>query len=100
MSAILHDDDFVVVLLHIRQRFGEDAGDVERRYGHNEKPRVSPALSSRRAGSAIGIFAKFPPFPRAGEGRAGQFLTINAPAPPPSRPRPLPSGQANPASLA
>src|SRR4051812_47325329 len=30
MAAILDDDGFLVILLHVRQRFGQDAGLVER----------------------------------------------------------------------
>src|SRR4051794_28158902 len=35
MAAILDDDGFLVILLHVRQRFGQDAGLVERGdFGH------------------------------------------------------------------
>src|SRR5262249_33180986 len=57
MTTIFHDDDLVVVLLHVRQCFGEDAGDIERRYGHGERFRLSPALCSCRVAPAIGAFA-------------------------------------------
>lgn len=30
MAAIFDDDGFFVILLHVRQRFGQDAGLVER----------------------------------------------------------------------
>src|SRR5262249_25015440 len=44
--AIFHDDGLLVVTLHVRQRFGEDAGDIVGRNGHRGipgNPAVAPA---------------------------------------------------------
>jgi hypothetical protein len=34
VAAVFNDYDFFIVTLHVRQRFGEDAGDVVRRDRH------------------------------------------------------------------
>jgi hypothetical protein len=38
VAAIFHHDDLVVILLHMGQRFRQNAGDLERRYGHGGVP--------------------------------------------------------------
>ena len=38
VAAVFHDDGLLVVALHVRQRFGEDAGDIVGRNGHREFP--------------------------------------------------------------
>ncbi len=41
MAAVFHDDDLLVVALHVRQRFGEDVGDIVGRNGHRGLSRQS-----------------------------------------------------------
>ena len=36
VAAVFHHDDFLVVALHVGQRFGEDAGDVVLGYAHED----------------------------------------------------------------
>ena len=48
MAAVFHDDDLLVVALHIRQRFGEDAG---LHLGADRVVRAHRAHLSRQSGS-------------------------------------------------
>ena len=87
MAAIFDDDGFLVILLHMRQRLGQDAGLIERtdiwRVGHEAGltvGRVGRFLADWRARRKAALF----PSPW-GEGRRVGPLTPAAAMPPPPR---------------
>src|SRR5262249_20630367 len=59
MAAIFHDDGLLVVTLHVRQRFGEDAGDIVGPNGHRGIP-GNPAVAPRAA-TSLRVLASRPP---------------------------------------
>jgi hypothetical protein len=57
VTAILHDDDFFVVALHIRQGFRQDLGLLKRRHVHEGTP-LPVRLFSRGNEAVKGAFGQ------------------------------------------